>query len=128
MSGQLAFPLIPSFSLSVDLSVNININPSRPFLFPISSPSISYCLNETLIMTSFAPREYDVILLGATGYTGKLCAEHITTNLPTDLKWAVAGRSSSKLSALVDELRALVPDRLQPGLPLCRHCQMLGLT
>ena len=68
-------------------------------------------------MTSLAPREYDVVLLGATGYTGKLCAEHITMNLPTDLKWAVAGRSSSKLSALVDELRALVPDRLQPGLP-----------
>ncbi|KAI1377066.1 hypothetical protein F4677DRAFT_454196 [Hypoxylon crocopeplum] len=29
-------------------------------------------------------------LLGATGYTGSLTAEHIVRHLPTDLKWAVA--------------------------------------
>lgn len=63
-----------------------------------------------------ASREYDLVLLGATGHTGKLCAEYITTSLPTDLKWAVAGRSSSKLSALIDDLKTLNPDRLQPGL------------
>ena len=63
-----------------------------------------------------APREYDLLLLGATGYTGKLCAEYITISLPTDLKWAVAGRSRSKLSALVDELKVLNPDRQQPSL------------
>ena len=69
-------------------------------------------------MDSLAPKEYDLLLLGATGYTGKLCAEHITTNLPTDLKWAAAGRSHPKLTALLNELRVLNPDRLQPGLPL----------
>jgi short subunit dehydrogenase-like uncharacterized protein len=63
-----------------------------------------------------ASREYDLVLLGATGHTGKLCAEYITTSLPTDLKWAVAGRSSPKLSALIDDLKTLNPDRLQPGL------------
>lgn len=63
-----------------------------------------------------ASREYEIVLLGATGHTGKLCAEYITTSLPTDLKWAVAGRSSSKLSALIDHLKTLNPDRLQPGL------------
>ena len=67
-------------------------------------------------MTCSASREYDLVLLGATGYTGKLCAEHITTSLPTDLKWAVAGRSSPKLSALANELNTLNADRLQPGL------------
>ena len=61
-------------------------------------------------------REYDLVLLGATGYTGKLCAEHIALKLPTDLKWAVAGRSSSKLSAITSELKSLNPDRLQPGM------------
>lgn len=60
-------------------------------------------------------RQYDIVLLGATGYTGKLCAEYITSNLPTNLKWAVGGRSSSKLSAITEELRSLNPDRLQPG-------------
>lgn len=66
-------------------------------------------------MAAPSSRQYDLILLGATGYTGKLCAEHITLKLPTNLKWAVGGRSSSKLSAITEELRSLNPDRLQPG-------------
>lgn len=66
-------------------------------------------------MTSSSAREYDIILFGATGYTGKLCAEYISLELPTDLEWAVAGRSVSKLSAIVDELKSLNPDRRQPG-------------
>lgn len=52
--------------------------------------------------------------LGA-GYTGKYTAEHITEHLPTDLKWAIAGRSREKLQKLVDELKLLNPDRRQPG-------------
>jgi hypothetical protein len=66
-------------------------------------------------MAESKAREYELVLLGATGYTGKLCAEHITLKLPTNLKWAVGGRSSTKLSAMVEELRSLNPDRLQPG-------------
>ena len=57
---------------------------------------------------------YDLIVFGATGYTGKLTAEHITTHLPTDLRWAVAGRSESKLFSIVNELKTLNPDRLAP--------------
>lgn len=60
-------------------------------------------------------REYDLVVFGATGYTGKLCAEHITQALPTDLKWALAGRSESKLKAVAEECRKLNPDRIQPG-------------
>ncbi|KAL8820606.1 MAG: hypothetical protein Q9191_007481 [Dirinaria sp. TL-2023a] len=59
-------------------------------------------------------RQYELILLGASGYTGKLCAEYIAKNLPTDLKWAVAGRSSSKLSSLIHELKSYHQDRAQP--------------
>lgn len=61
-------------------------------------------------------REYEFILLGATGYTGKLCAEHITTSLPTNLKWAVAGRSHERLSAVVEELKPYNSDRVQPDI------------
>ncbi|KAK4218103.1 Saccharopine dehydrogenase-like oxidoreductase [Rhypophila decipiens] len=64
-------------------------------------------------------RQYDLVVFGATGYTGKYTAEHIATNLPTDLKWAVAGRSSSKLEELVGELKALNPDRTQPNVEVC---------
>jgi short subunit dehydrogenase-like uncharacterized protein len=60
-------------------------------------------------------RAYSLVLLGATGYTGKLCAEYITKNLPTNLKWAVAGRSSSKLQDIVEDLKRINPDRLQPN-------------
>ena len=67
-------------------------------------------------MATLTQKEYDIILFGVTGYTGKLCAEHITLTLPTDLKWAVAGRSASRLSAIVDELKSFNRDRRQPGI------------
>lgn len=61
-------------------------------------------------------REYDIVLIGATGYTGKLTAHHIARNLPTNLKWAIAGRTRTKLDALSDELKRISQDRLQPGM------------
>lgn len=67
-------------------------------------------------MLSSSAREYDLILFGATGYTGKLCAEYITLELPGDLNWAVAGRSAAKLSAIVNELKSINSDRRQPGI------------
>jgi len=47
-------------------------------------------------------REFDIIVYGATGYTGRLVAEYLKTK--TGLKWAMAGRSADKLA----EVRALV--------------------
>ncbi|CZR66899.1 uncharacterized protein PAC_16800 [Phialocephala subalpina] len=64
-------------------------------------------------------RQYDIVVFGATGYTGKLAAEQIATKLPTDLKWAIAGRSASKLEALAKECKALNPDRTQPEIEIC---------
>ena len=66
-------------------------------------------------MGTTEPKKYELILLGASGYTGKLCAEHITHKLPTNLKWAVAGRSERKLCYLIDQLRTVNVDRLRPG-------------
>jgi short subunit dehydrogenase-like uncharacterized protein len=60
-------------------------------------------------------RQYDIVVFGATGYTGKLTAEYITTQLPTDLKWALAGRSKAKLEAVAAQCKSLNPDRVQPG-------------
>jgi short subunit dehydrogenase-like uncharacterized protein len=62
-----------------------------------------------------ASRQFDLVVFGATGYTGKLTAEHITKSLPTNLRWAVAGRSASKLEAVVAEIKTINPDRIQPG-------------
>ncbi|KAF5709375.1 hypothetical protein FGLOB1_5933 [Fusarium globosum] len=61
-------------------------------------------------------RQYDIVVLGATGYTGKLTAEYISMHLATDLKWALAGRNSGKLKAVVEECQKLNPDRLPPAI------------
>ncbi|KAL6704185.1 hypothetical protein ACN47E_008442 [Coniothyrium glycines] len=64
-------------------------------------------------------RQYELILLGATGYTGKLVAEWISTQLPEDLKWAIAGRNAKKLQNVVAELQKLSPHRKQPDIETC---------
>ncbi|KAK3937640.1 Saccharopine dehydrogenase-like oxidoreductase [Diplogelasinospora grovesii] len=64
-------------------------------------------------------RQYDLVVFGATGYTGKFTAQHITTHLPTDLKWAVAGRSRDKLEQVVAQCKALNPDRRAPEIEIC---------
>ncbi|TVY26953.1 putative trans-acting enoyl reductase, partial [Lachnellula hyalina] len=68
--------------------------------------------------SSMSLRVYDLVVFGATGYTGKLTAEYIATKLPTDLKWALAGRSRSKLEAVAAECKALNADRIQPAIEI----------
>jgi short subunit dehydrogenase-like uncharacterized protein len=67
------------------------------------------------MMENKRAREYDIVLIGATGYTGAITAEHIAEHLPTSLKWAIAGRSIGKLDALSAKLKRVALDRLQPG-------------
>ncbi len=51
-------------------------------------------------------REYDIILQGATGFTGRLVAEYLLANYGVDrsFRWALAGRNASKLEAVRDEI------------------------
>lgn len=53
-------------------------------------------------------REFDVVVYGATGYTGRLVAEYLTARCAAglDAKWAMAGRSADKLAAVRDEIGA----------------------
>ena len=64
-------------------------------------------------------RQWDFAVLGATGYTGQLCSEHVATALPTNINWAIAGRSRQKLATLAQDLKKLNADRNQPGKPIC---------
>ena len=52
--------------------------------------------------------EFDIIVYGATGYTGRLVAEYLSQEYASDsdLRWAMAGRSQSKLEAVRDEIGA----------------------
>jgi short subunit dehydrogenase-like uncharacterized protein len=46
-------------------------------------------------------RKYDVILWGATGFTGRLAVKYLATNYPAEsLKWAISGRNISKLNEI----------------------------
>jgi len=49
-------------------------------------------------------REYDVVLLGASGFTGALTAEYLRKNAPEGLRWAVAGRNKSKLEQFGEDI------------------------
>jgi short subunit dehydrogenase-like uncharacterized protein len=56
--------------------------------------------------------EFDLVLLGATGFTGKLVAEHLLKRhgVGDDFKWALAGRSQPKLEAVRTELGEAASD------------------
>jgi short subunit dehydrogenase-like uncharacterized protein len=60
-------------------------------------------------------REYDLILFGATGFTGRLVAEHIRGCAEPDLRWAIAGRSRVKLEALGLGVPIVIGDALDPA-------------
>ncbi|KAI0526321.1 hypothetical protein F5B22DRAFT_632832 [Xylaria bambusicola] len=64
-------------------------------------------------------RQYDVVIYGATGYTGLLTAEFIASHFPTNTKWAVAGRSAQKLEKVVKTCQDLNPDREPPKVEVC---------
>jgi short subunit dehydrogenase-like uncharacterized protein len=51
-----------------------------------------------------APDVLDVVLFGATGFTGGLTAAYLAEHAPPDLHWAIAGRNRSKLEKLRDDL------------------------
>jgi short subunit dehydrogenase-like uncharacterized protein len=48
-------------------------------------------------------RAFDLVILGATGFTGQFVARYVQKNCPT-LRWAIAGRNSEKLSSFANEL------------------------
>lgn len=53
--------------------------------------------------------EFDIIIFGATGFTGSQAAHYLDQHAPTDLSWAIAGRNEAKLNKLATELNAAPP-------------------
>ncbi|SDD17714.1 saccharopine dehydrogenase family protein [Actinokineospora iranica] len=54
-------------------------------------------------------RKYDVVLFGATGFTGALTAEYLARNAPARMRWALAGRNARKLAEVRLRLAAIDP-------------------
>ena len=62
-----------------------------------------------------ADRRFDIVVFGATGFTGALTAEYLAHNAPAGMRWALAGRNMDKLSAVRARLGRACAD-----LPLLR--------
>ena len=70
-------------------------------------------------------REFDVVLFGATGFTGELTARYLADHGPEDLRWALVGRNRAKLEAVraglaethpgLSELPLLIADAADPA-------------
>jgi short subunit dehydrogenase-like uncharacterized protein len=70
-----------------------------------------------------ASSKFDIVVYGATGFTGQLVAEYLAEHYrgDRDLKWAMAGRSLDKLASVRDAIGApadiplIVADAGDPG-------------
>ncbi len=53
-------------------------------------------------------KPFDLVVHGATGFTGRLVVEYLLRRYPagSGLRWAMGGRNADKLAAVRDELRA----------------------
>jgi short subunit dehydrogenase-like uncharacterized protein len=62
---------------------------------------------------AMSDREFDLVVFGATGFTGKLTAEYIARQKPK--RWAIAGRNKEKLAALGIDAPIVVADAMDPA-------------
>ena len=70
-------------------------------------------------------RDLDLVLFGATGFTGGLTADYLAAHAPDGLRWAIAGRNADKLEAVrrrlgVDGRRRRCWSPTRPTSPPCR--------
>ena len=54
-------------------------------------------------------RSHDIVLFGATGFTGALTAEYLASTAPPDTRWALAGRNQAKLEGVREKLSKINP-------------------
>jgi saccharopine dehydrogenase (NAD+, L-glutamate forming) len=54
-------------------------------------------------------RDHDLVLFGATGFTGALTADYLARRAPAGCRWALAGRDRDRLAAVRARLTAVEP-------------------
>src|ERR1700757_2923813 len=75
-------------------------SPRRPRAGSPPAPAWAWtrrCESPARSTSPVAERSYDIVLFGATGFTGGLTAEYLAGHVPGGARWALAGRSQSKL-------------------------------
>ncbi len=58
-------------------------------------------------------REFDLVMFGATGFTGRLVANYLANQRPK--RWAIAGRNREKLAALGLDVPIVIVDAMDPA-------------
>jgi short subunit dehydrogenase-like uncharacterized protein len=102
------------FWLTVLLPLSVVTQVGKALVKPfVTKPEFNIDTGTVVNDSDIVPREdrkYDVVVLGATGFTGKLVAEHIcrTYGVGKKVKWAIAGRSQSKLDQVKKDLSELL--------------------
>jgi len=78
--------------------------------------------------------ELDLVLWGATGFTGRLVAEYLVARGPAGLRWALGGRDRVRLEGLRDAIGAsadvVVGDATDPAslAPIVRRTRVVAST
>ena len=76
-----------------------------------------------------ADRDFDIVLFGATGFTGGLTADYLAEHAPDGCRWALAGRNEAKLEDVRRRLAGIDP--ALADLPLLQQyytdAQVLGI-
>jgi short subunit dehydrogenase-like uncharacterized protein len=49
------------------------------------------------------PRKFDLVLHGASGFTGQLAAQELAAHAPAHLRWAVCGRSQARVAQIAQK-------------------------
>ncbi|KAA0151352.1 hypothetical protein FNF27_06348 [Cafeteria roenbergensis] len=62
-------------------------------------------------------RAWDIVVYGATGFTGRLVSQYLAKHAPSGMRIAIAGRSESKLLALRSTLDTSSDERVSPRTP-----------
>eukprot|EP00877_Chromochloris_zofingiensis_P009998 jgi/Chrzof1/5251/Cz15g19010.t1 len=55
-------------------------------------------------------RPFQIVVYGASGFTGRLVCEHIARDYRGQLRWAMAGRDHGKLESVKEDLVKFDPD------------------
>lgn len=59
-------------------------------------------------MPTAESKHFDIVIFGATGFTGQLVAEYFARNVPlTEVRWAIAGRNLQKLVEVREKLTGI---------------------
>lgn len=73
-------------------------------------------------------KSLDIVLLGATGFTGGLTADYLAAHGPADLRWAIAGRNPQKLQAVAERLAERTGSAPPPKIHRVDLADASGLT